>query len=231
MSIPRISEGSTVEHLVEKEVRRYRMMHSRPPEPMPAEAPRPLITISRQCGSDGTELAQLVARKLGFDHWSQELVHHIAQNLGTRPELIETLDEKPRNRIDDLVAMSFGTGSTTLDYVRQVRRLVRVLADKGSAVVVGRGAQFVLGGDALRVRVVAPLDWRVENVMSRHGLDHDSAEAHLRAVDRARATFIRQNFGEDVDDPSHYDVVINMSLMTLDQAADMVLAAYAVEGR
>jgi cytidylate kinase len=188
----------------------------------------PLITVSREFGALGTATGEKTAQKLGFSFWDQEIVHTIAEQTGIQEALLASLDEQSRTRIEDFIAESvFRAETTAAKYVRQVIRVVRTLERHGGAVVIGRGAQFILAPEsALRVRVVCPLEQRIAGYARREGLSVSEAERKLSRVERERQTFIQRHYECDVGDPSHYDVMINTENLPPDQAAEVLVAAY-----
>lgn len=194
------------------------------------EAPEawPLITVSREFGALGTVTGERAAQKLGFSFWDQEIVHAVAEQTGTQETLLASLDEQTRTRIEDFIGESvFGAETTAAKYVRQVIRVVRILERHGGAVVIGRGAQFILAPDAaLRVRVVRPYEQRVAAYAEREGLSEREAEHKLVRVERERQTFIRRHYDREVGDPIHYDIMLNTENILPEQAADVLVAAY-----
>jgi cytidylate kinase len=150
--------------------------------------PWPLITVSREFGALGTVTGEQAARRLGFSFWDQEIVHAIAEQTGIQETLLASLDEQTRTRIEDFIGESvFGAGTTAVKYVRQVIRVVRTIERHGGAVVIGRGAQFILAREAaLRVRVVCPYEQRVAGYAKREGLSEREAESRLVRVERER---------------------------------------------
>lgn len=193
-----------------------------------AVEPWPLITVSREFGALGTEIGRRAAEKLGFSFWDQEIVHAIAEQTGVQETLLASLDEQTRTRIEDFIAESvFGSGTTAVKYVRQVIRVVHTVERHGGAVVIGRGAQFILAKDAaLRVRVVCPYEQRVAGYSKREGLSEAEAERTLAQVERERQTFIQRHYDRNVGDPVHYDIMVNTESILPDQAADLLIAAY-----
>jgi cytidylate kinase len=193
-----------------------------------AAEPWPLITVSREFGALGTDIGRRAAEKLGFSFWDQEIVHTIADQTGIRETLLASLDEQARSGIEDFIAESvFGAKTTVAKYVHQVVRVVRTLERHGGAVVIGRGAQFILAPEAaLRVRVVCPRQKRVADYAKREGLSEDEAERQVDSVDRERRGFIRRHYDRDAGDPVHYDIMISTECLSPEQAAGMVVAAY-----
>jgi cytidylate kinase len=190
--------------------------------------PWPLITVSREFGALGTATGERAARRLGFSFWDQEIVHAIAEQTGIQEALLASLDEQTRTRIEDFISESvFGAETTAAKYVRQVIRVVRTLERHGGAVVIGRGAQFILAPEAaLRVRVVCPYEKRVAGYAEREGISQREADRKLVQVERERQSFIRRHYEREVGDPIHYDVLVNTENIGPDAAADVIVAGY-----
>jgi len=213
--------------LVDDHVRRWAQAERKRAGDEVAE-PWPLITVSREFGALGTTIGERTAKRLGFSFWDQEIVHTIAEQTGIRETLLASLDEQARTRIEDFIGESvFGAGTTAAKYVRQVIQVVRTLERHGGAVVIGRGAQFILAPEAaLRVRVVCPYQKRVADYAKREGLSEGEAERQVVHVERERQSFIHRHYDRDMGDPTHYDIVVNTEVIPPDQAADLLVAAY-----
>jgi cytidylate kinase-like protein len=216
----------SIEALVEQQVRRWRLQQA---ERKKEEAKaRPVIVVSREFGAQGALVGKLAADTLGFSFWDQELVHAIAERSGVSETLVETLDEHARSALDDLLAASLlGDRGTEYAYVRELHRVVHTIQRHGGAVIIGRGAQFILKpNECLRVRVIGPLSDRVAGYAAREKIPPAEAEAKVRAVEKDRRTFMRQTFAADVADPSHYDITLNMAALSVEGAASVIVAAY-----
>jgi len=220
--------------LVEEQVRRWQLeSKAKQARREKVPAPWPLVTVSREFGALGAAMGRVVADKLGFSFWDQEIVHAIVEHTGAQETLLASLDERTRNRLEDLVTENLGpTVGTVAEYVRQVTRVVRTIERHGGAVVMGRGAYFFLAPDAaLRVRVVCPEAARIARFAEREGIDKHEAERRVRKLERERRSFNKQYFGKEVDDPHHFDVVVNTGWTTPEAAADVVVAAYGAKFR
>ncbi|MCZ7586662.1 MAG: cytidylate kinase-like family protein [Deltaproteobacteria bacterium] len=113
------------------------------------------------------------------------------------------------------------------EYLRHLMKVVCTIGDHGGAVLVGRGANFVLPpGKALRVRITAPLADRVANLAKGLHIDAGEAMNRIQATESDRAAFSRQYFNKEVADPAHYDLVINSAALGLDGAVRTIEAAY-----
>lgn len=190
-------------------------------------ASRPVICISREFGALGGELGRLVAAELGYSFYAQELVHEIARHAHARQRIVESLDERVRTGIRQWVSdrIELGTFAAS-DYLRNLSEVVLTLGRHGKTVIVGRGAHLILDNSStLRVRCVAPLEWRVEQIAKREHLDTERAREYVVRVDAERALFFKTNFQIDITDPSGFDLVLNTSRYSLPQAAELVVSA------
>lgn len=209
-------------------MRRWRLAEQRRRAQEGPPRPPPVITVSREFGAQGAAIGEAVARKLGFSFWDREIVHAIAERSGAPERLVESLDEHSRGHLDDLITGALsGFRSTEYAYVRQLYRVLRTIHEHGAAVIIGRGAQYVLEDvDCLRVRVICPLAERVAAYAKREGLSQEQADAKVRQVERDRRTFVRQAFDRDVTDENAYDLVLNRAGFSIDSAAEVVISAY-----
>ncbi|MBW2523462.1 MAG: cytidylate kinase-like family protein [Deltaproteobacteria bacterium] len=215
--------------LIDDQIRRWEHQQQERTAAGPAQEEHwPVITISREFGSLGAHVGQLAAEQLDFTFWDQELVTTIAAQTGAQETLLASLDERTRTKVDEFVAnIVVGAGGTAAEYVREVARVVRTLDRQGGAVVVGRGAQFILGPQrALRVRVVCPRQLRVKGYGEREGLSAREAERTVDDLERQRHEFIRRHYQQDIADPSNYDVAISTGALSHDAAAHIVVASY-----
>ena len=162
-----MTQPRTIEQILEEQGRRWEFGRRQWRERR-EERPRPVVTISRQHGARGSEVARRVASKLGLEVFDREIIHRIAESAQQSEGLVEGLDDKDREPLTDWV---LGLGSpahlSTVAYRVHLELVVRSIARRGGAVVVGRGAHMILGSAALRVLVVAPLEVRVATVMRR----------------------------------------------------------------
>lgn len=200
-----------------------------------------IVTVSREFGAGGSRIASRLAAELGFQLWDHELTVHLARKADADVNLVRAIDERGRDLIDEVVSTSLALGVRPFSTVwgpSQTRvtgsqfralltRTVAELAERGGAVVVGRGANFLVEPDqALRVRVVCPLQQRIERYARVSQSDWTTAERHVCGKDRERERFVRQLCAEDGADPAHYDLVVNTRDLSEAAAAKLVLGAY-----
>jgi hypothetical protein len=196
-------------------------------------AQQPMLCISREYGARGGELGRIVAERIGFRYYAQELIHEIAEAGHVRKQVVESLDERIRDSISEWVTglMKRG-GFAPSDYLRNLSKVVLTLGRHGSGVIIGRGANFILDPKmTLRIRTIAPLDMRVARIAERDKLDAAAARATVLRIDGERVAFNRQHYGVDIRDPDLYDLVVNVGTLGIEGAADTVVRAYEVKFR
>jgi cytidylate kinase len=185
-----------------------------------------VLALSREIGAGGGVVARLVGESLGFRVWDREIVHAIAEKSGLREELLASVDERALGA-RELVQSLSGRGGELYEYAKRLTQILRAIASHGSAVLVGRGATFVVAPDnALRVRVVAPLARRIASFAARTGLAEAEAAVELERQERERRAFSRYYFGADVGDPHGYDLCVNTGALGVEGARDVILAAW-----
>jgi cytidylate kinase len=187
----------------------------------------PYIVVSREFGAGGSAIAKLVAQKLGWDLLDKEIIDYMAEVYGTPQDLVEFADEKTVSRIEKLVdSWIEGQGSNTATYVQGLTQLFILAASHGNVVIVGRGAQFILPRDrGLSVRILAPLEFRIEQVLLREGLTEKEARTLVEKSDQSRRTFMQQHFHQKSTNPHLYDLVISVEKLVQEDAANLIVAA------
>jgi len=109
-------------------------------------------------------------------------------------------------------------------YLDHLMKVVAAIASHGDAVIVGRGANFLIPPeDRMSIRVIAPFDIRVKNVAKTYGVTRDEAKRRVINRENRRAAFIRQSFNADVANPKNYDLVINTGRGDIDAAIGAVI--------
>lgn len=198
-----------------------------------------LITISRQFGAGGSEVAALVASRLGWGVVDNDIVDRVARRAGLAAEVVARQDERSPGFVERL-ARALATSSQEFaipelgvavreeepSVVRVTELVVQEVAAEGRVVLVGRAAPAVLGTtiNALHVKLVAPREFRVRLAMAAEGLDAKTAEKRMDDTDAHRARYHREHYGRDWDDPAHYHMLLNTGLLGLDGAADVIVS-------
>ncbi|MDX9786499.1 MAG: cytidylate kinase-like family protein [Desulfobacterales bacterium] len=189
----------------------------------------PVITVNMAPGSGGSIVAQKVATLLGFDYFDRELLEAVAQSAEVTPRVLEKLEKERFSGFQDFIA-------SLLDehyiwpgvYLDHLRNMVNAISRRGHAVIVGRGAAYLLPQmNRLSVRVVAPMEDRIQNVMRDFKVSEEEANKRILYREARRANFIKKSFHSDINDPTNYDLVINTSVFEMNAAAEIICAAWA----
>jgi len=189
---------------------------------------KPLILISRQRGVGGMEVARRLSERLGWPYYGKNIIQEIAKALKTDPARMEILDEKERSILLEYTNVFVKDPNTSQEeYVLYLRRFIKKLGEVGGAIIVGRGANFVIPPErALRVRLVGrPKGWE-RYLKEKYGIPEEEAERTLKEWDREQREFIRRFFKEEIDEPRHYDMILNMGTYDWDGAVGLILEAY-----
>jgi len=186
----------------------------------------PCILISRECGSGSSGLARRLGERLGWNVFDSNIVDEIAGTAHVHKRLLEGFDEHIYSVWDQALRDILVDGLSQDEYVRHLGHTIMALGHQGNVVLVGRGSQFFLPEAAcLRVRLVAPVEFRAKAVAQREGLSFDRARAKIKEIDARREAFCRKLFHKDVFSPLNQDLMINAGSVGVESAADVVLTA------
>jgi len=203
------------------------------------------ITISREYGSGGGEIASRLAKRLGWQLIDHAIVERTALEMGTSTQVAEAHDEYAEGAVTrilnsmlylDPVSMVLAPPETFLsdeDYRSAVDKIVRAAVVRGHVVIVGRASQVTLANqrDVLHVRIVAPFEKRVAYVMRREGLDHHAAKARIQMKDQDRRRYLENEYHQKPEDTHLYDLVLNTSLLGLESAVEVICFALQEKAR
>ncbi|MGC9944617.1 MAG: cytidylate kinase-like family protein [Verrucomicrobiota bacterium] len=184
----------------------------------------PYLLVSRECGAGGSLLAQMAGDRLGWNVFDSKIVNEIAQAAHVHNRLVQSVDEHIHSIWEQTWREFLLEELPDKRYLRHLRQVVLTLGHLGDVVLVGRGAQYFLpapGG--LRVRLVGPLEARIQRVAHLDNISIDLARAKVKEVDAERAAFIWKVFKKDVSSPLNHDIVINTGEINFEIATQIVL--------
>lgn len=208
----------------------------------------PVITVSRQYASGGSNIARLVSERLGWTLVDNEFVDRVARQAGlsrneveareervpgvaerlaralamSSPEVFVTTGEPPEPQFDSEADLVRATEAVINQAVRQEERLI----------MVGRGAQAHLAQheDTLHVYVVAPREVRIRAAAERLGVSTKEAESSVDKTDEGRRRYVKTNYHRQWEDPTNYHLVLNTAVFSYEQCADLIVAAARARG-
>ena len=177
-----------------------------------------VITVSRQVGSLGTEMAQILAERLQYEYVDKEKIGKALATYGLPEPELEKFDEKKPPFWDSWQVQR-------KKFLHFLEAVIYDFARKGNVVIVGRGGQALLKDlpGVLHLRVIAPFEMRVKRFLAEKGGDEKQIARLLRRNDRDSEGFIRTFFDVDWDDAALYDFVLNTQKISVETAVAMVL--------
>lgn len=200
----------------------------------------PVITVTRQYASGGSDVARLVAAQLAWEVIDNEFVDAVARRAGLPPDEVAQREERAPGLLErlartlaaaspDLFVASSDVPRVEQDEATIVQVTERVIAEAaahGRIVLVGRGAQAVLAQrpDALHVYVVAPKSWRMRLAVERLRVSEADVDRVVDETDRQRDQYVKTYYGRQRQDLTNYDLIVNTARIGIDGAAALVVA-------
>ncbi len=214
----------TIPRIIEEQVQRWQIMQKEGKEEKEGVS---IVTLSREPGSGGRILAGKLADKLGIDIFHQEVINEIAKSADVSEKLLETLDERGLSILEDWISsLVYDRHLWPDEYLQHLMKVIGTIGKHGRAVVVGRGANFVLPLEKrFSVRIVAPQSWRIQNVSKEFDISVEEAKRRVMRTESDRRAFIRKYFNADIADPTNYDMVINTATLNVDDAVNVISSA------
>lgn len=209
------------EKIIDEQVKKWEIMRAQKTE---KEEGLPVITVSREPGSGGRVVAERIAKQLGLDLFHGEIIQEMAESADTSARILETLDEKGLSVLDDWISTLVNRRHLWPDqYLKHLMKVIGAIGEHGRAVIVGRGASFILPREVrFRVRIVAPLEIRVQNVAHEYDVPSEEARRRVLRAESDRRAFVRKYFHADITDPVNYDLVINTGTLSIDAAVEAI---------
>jgi cytidylate kinase len=195
-----------------------------------------IITIARQYGSGGKTIGQMLANDLGIPFYSREILRLASDDSGIREELFNQADEKLRSNPLFGASKKVYTGGLISpesdDFVSSENlfnyqaKVIKELAEKGSCVIVGRCADFVLKdrADVVSVFVHAPADYCMERAMERNDMSRKEMEKFIAKTDKYRGDFYHYYTGNVWNDARNYDLCLNSSKLGFEKCVEEIKA-------
>ena len=218
----------TIEKFVKDQIKKWESLY--PAKDKKEEARITVITVRKEPGAGGNIFAQKIAERLDLDIFNRDIIKGIAESAKISASVIETLEKKRLSGIEDFI-------SSLVDkqylypglYLEHLMKEVCTVSEHGRAVIEGRGANFILPpAKRFSVRMVAPLDVRIQNIARRFDVSAEEAKRRVIRRESRRSAFIRQSFNADISNPIHYDLTINTGKMSIEAAVEAVISAVMV---
>lgn len=208
-----------------------------------------VITISRQYGSGGDEIAKLITQLLGYRYFDKKLMAQVASQIGYPQEevvdfpetsyrirgFLERLMDNPRivAEVETWRPSTDGMQRITVaeldeqQCIQLVQNCIRAAYQMDNVVILGRGGQAVLKDQpgVLHVRVEAPLEARIMRIQETEDLSLSGARERALAREKAAAAYLKRFYNLDWSNPLHYHLILNTGRWELTDAAQLVVSA------
>lgn len=168
-----------------------------------------IVTISRMHGSRGKYIGEQVAKKLKIPYYYKELTAIAAQESGLDKEFISKLNQKTP------VLHDLYLTTTPVKYAIEAQeKVIKEIASKGSCVIVGRAADYVLRDNkkVIRIFIYAKEDYRINRIMEMYGDSYDEAKKNIKKSDKNRANYYKLISNNTFGDVNNYDLCIDSSI-------------------
>ncbi|KPK75766.1 MAG: hypothetical protein AMJ79_09765, partial [Phycisphaerae bacterium SM23_30] len=227
-------QSREIERIIERQMRQWEIglseqaKRQKPAPPAAGKKRIDYITISRELGSGGEQIAQILSKQLGWQVYDKEILDHMAEDMHVHKSVVESVDERTIGWIEDWLGPIFTDKSVgQLSYYRHLARVLLVISRHGRAIIIGRAAGLLLPrANGLSVRVTAPLELRCRRYAQDNNLSLAAARSVVEKKDRAQKAFVRDMLNQDLCDCRHYDIVINTEKFQPESAAKLIWRAF-----
>ncbi|HPS59037.1 MAG TPA: cytidylate kinase-like family protein [Spirochaetota bacterium] len=200
----------------------------------------PFVTISREYGCCGYMVAKKITEIFNTEFnpeplwaaYDKKLFEKMMIDTGLSASLIDTLTNKARNKLTDLVQTTFSDFPPQVAVHKKLVEMIAMLAMNGNVVIVGRGANKVTKDmtSGFHIRLVAPFEARVEKIVKALNISKLEANKLIKEKTKQREGYMKEFFKIDLTDPHNYDMVINDSTFSVDNSARLIIQGMRYKG-
>jgi cytidylate kinase len=204
----------------------------------------PVITISRQTGCGARGIAWEICEELNknkpsvktegkWKYVNREILQESAEQLNLDPAALKNvIDDKNRGMMDQIVeALSTHSHKSDQKILKTVHDVIRQFGTNGNVVIIGRGGASICKDIrlSLHIKLIAPLDWRIEEIARRLDFSKAYATEYVRKRDEERELLVTKLFGKKPDSTA-YDAELNRSRFTEKELADAIIQLAFIKG-
>ena len=188
-----------------------------------------IINIGRSFGSGGGFVGQAIGKKLGIPVYDNELISKVAEESGYSKNLFAGEEKRSLFSVSSFFASGrlsyLDSGYVNDNVMFNIQsEVIRSIAEKGDAVIIGRCADYILRDlKCLDVFVCAPLEYRIKRLVENEGIDADEAENLIRRKDRTRETYYNYYTFGNWGQASNYDLCVDSSILGIEGTADYII--------
>jgi cytidylate kinase len=196
---------------------------------------RPSITFSRETGAGADVISEKLVEffrpyqeegSLDWTIFDKNLINKILQDHNLPERLSRFYEEKKQTLMQSIINDLF-YGHSSYEVIKKTARTILQLVNRGNVIVVGMAGSVITANleEVFHVRVVAPLEQRIEHAMEVYNLSRSKAAEFVPKEDEARKHYLKFFYHKNVDDPLLYDIVINTGTCSYDEAAEIIGSA------
>ena len=188
-----------------------------------------IINIGRSFGSGGGFVGQAIGKKLGIPVYDNELISKVAEESGYSKNLFAGEEKRSLFSVSSFFASGrlsyLDSGYVNDNVMFNIQsEVIRSIAEKGDAVIIGRCADYILRDlKCLDVFVCAPLEYRIKRLTETEGIDAEEAESLIRRKDRTRETYYNYYTFGNWGQASNYDLCVDSSILGIEGTADYII--------
>lgn len=195
--------------------------------------PGPIITISRETGTGAVKVCESLVEYLNrhavedYNDWAffdRELMEKVMEDHNLPDHFRKYLSEEKPAKIDSWFGEILGITPSKLLLLHKTSQTITKLAEYGNVILVGRGANIILSHmkRAFHIRLVAPLNFRIDTAMNLYNVDRKTATEFIKTEDESRKHYILKYFHKSIEDPHLYHAIINTNLLGFNEIAEMI---------
>ena len=185
------------------------------------------LCISREAGSGAGAIGRMVGQRLDWKVFDEELIEEIADRMKLASDEVRVFDELAPSVVQDwILPLREEHYAPQEAYLDHLAKLVESLGRAGDAILIGRGAGFLLPREeTLSVRIIAPLKVRAGRLAERMGVSQRTGRRAALDLDRRRAHFVRTMHRFNANDAHNYDLVLDSTSLGLPVVVEILVAA------
>ena len=228
------ADGLDIVHIVRHQIEQWEQTQSKEDEReeeahLASGAVIRYITISRELGSGGAEIARILSDMMKWQLFDKEILDYMAENMNVHIQMLASVDEQTLGRIGDRLVRFFSRKSgehIKWRYQEHLAETLMIIATHGHAVIVGRGASQILPREkGLSIHVTAPFELRCRRYATENKIGIEKARSIVEKADKEQNRFVKNFSGKDVSDSKYYDVVCSTEKLYPISVAKLILRA------
>lgn len=191
-----------------------------------------IITIAREMGSGGRTIGKMLSEDLGIKYYDKDLIKLASEDSGINERFFGLVDEKLKGSFlrkggvykGELLSPDHRDFTSDQNLFNFQAKIIKQLADKEPAVIVGRCADFILSGrrDVVKVFVYSNMETAVKNVVDMYGVSEKEAQKIIERTDKERGEYYRHYTGRDWTNAKNYNICLDTSNMDYTKCIEII---------